>query len=111
MALAHSAWIACLARICAGLSVGLVTGSPAGLILERRGERGRTAMASATVFGSALGIFAAATVAQYLPAPGVTVYLAHAIALGLVTALVLSDRAAPAAAAMSTAPAPAADRV
>ncbi|MGF6886976.1 pimeloyl-ACP methyl ester carboxylesterase [Nocardia sp. GAS34] len=65
-------------------------------------------MASATVFGSALGTFAAAAAAQYLP-PGVTVYLAHAIVL--VTALVLSDRAAPAAAATSSAPTPAADRV
>jgi MFS family permease len=93
MALAHSAWLACVARICAGLSVGLVTGSLAGLILERHGERGRTAMASATVFGSALGTFAAAALAQYLPAPGVTVYLVHAIGLGLVAAIVLSDRA------------------
>ncbi|WP_405136229.1 hypothetical protein [Nocardia sp. NBC_01388] len=93
MAVAHSAWPACIARICAGLSVGLVTGSLAGLILERRGERGRTAMASATVFGSALGTFAAAGLAQYLPAPGVTVYLVHAVLLGAVALLVLSDRA------------------
>ncbi|WP_067894879.1 hypothetical protein [Nocardia vaccinii] len=92
MALAHSAWPACLARICAGLSVGLVTGSLAGLILERRGERGRTAMATATVFGSALGTFAAAALAQYLPAPGVTVYLVHAVTLGTVALIVLSDR-------------------
>ncbi|MBF6170471.1 hypothetical protein [Nocardia blacklockiae] len=96
MALAHSAWPACLARVCAGLSVGLVTGSLAGLILERRGEGGRTAMASATVFGSALGTVAAAAVAQYLPAPGVTVYVLHAISLTVVAAAVLADRAAPA---------------
>ncbi|MRH92103.1 hypothetical protein GFY24_32485 [Nocardia sp. SYP-A9097] len=92
MALAHSPWLACVARVCAGLSVGLVTGSLAGLILQRRGERGRTAMASATVFGSALGTFAAAVLAQYLPAPGVTVYLVNAVSLGVVALLVLSDR-------------------
>ncbi|RDI50843.1 hypothetical protein [Nocardia mexicana] len=103
MALAHSAWLACLARICAGLSVGLVTGSLAGLILERRGERGRTAMASATVFGSALGTIAAAAIAQYLPAPGVTVYIVHAVALGIATLSVLTDRAPqPTAATAST---------
>ncbi|WP_330182847.1 hypothetical protein OHB26_03790 [Nocardia sp. NBC_01503] len=93
MALAHSPWLACVARICAGLSVGLVTGSLAGLILQRRGESGRTAMASATVFGSALGTFAAAVLAQYLPAPGVTVYLVHAVVLGIIALPVLSDRA------------------
>ncbi|WP_024804769.1 hypothetical protein [Nocardia sp. BMG51109] len=103
MALAHSAWPACLARICAGLSVGLVTGSLAALILERRGEGGRTAMASATVFGSALGTIAAASVAQYLPAPGTTVYLLHGALLVLVAAAVLADRdASPAAAAAKT---------
>lgn len=106
MALAHSAWPACVARICAGLSVGLVTGSLAGLILERRGERGRTAMASATVFGSALGTFAAAALAQYLPAPGVTVYAVHAIALAAVAALVLSDRGAHISPAASASHAP-----
>ncbi len=103
MALAHSPWLACVARICAGLSVGLVTGSLAGLILERRGERGRTAMASATVFGSALGTCAAAALAQYLPAPGVTVYVVHAIVLGIVAALVLSDRVVRAAAGANSA--------
>ncbi|WP_280273475.1 hypothetical protein [Nocardia wallacei] len=92
MAVAHSAWPACLARIGAGLSVGLTTGSLAGLILERRGEGGRTAMASATVFGSALGTIAAASVAQYFPAPGVTVYLLHAVLLTLVAVAVLADR-------------------
>ncbi|WP_280382695.1 hypothetical protein [Nocardia wallacei] len=102
MAVAHSAWPACVARICAGLSVGLVTGSLAGLILERRGERGRTAMASATVVGSALGTIAAAGIAQYLPAPGVTVYVVHAVALGIAALAVLADRAArPARATMS----------
>lgn len=106
MALSHSAWPACVARICAGLSVGLVTGSLAGLILERRGERGRTAMASATVFGSALGTFAAAVLAQHLPAPGVTVYAVHAIALTAVAALVLSDRDAYAFPAASASHAP-----
>ncbi|WP_196814412.1 hypothetical protein [Nocardia sp. BMG111209] len=93
MALAHSAWVACAARILAGLSVGLVTGSLAGLILERRGEGGRTAMASATVIGSALGTFAAAAVAQYLPAPGVTVYAGHAVLLAGAAVIVVSDRA------------------
>ncbi|MCX4092724.1 hypothetical protein [Nocardia sp. alder85J] len=93
MALAHSAWVACVARVLAGLSVGLVTGSLAGLILERRGERGRTAMASATVFGSALGTFAAAAVAQYLPAPGVAVYAGHAVLLAAVAVAAGSDRA------------------
>jgi MFS family permease len=93
MALAHSAWVACVARILAGLSVGLVTGSLAGLILERRGERGRTAMASATVLGSALGTFAAAAVAEYLPAPGVTVYAGHAVLLAGVAAAAVTDRA------------------
>ncbi|MBB5917110.1 MFS family permease [Nocardia transvalensis] len=95
MAAADSAWLACVARICAGLSVGLVTGSLAGLILERRGEGGRTAMASATVLGSAVGTLAAAVVAQYLPAPGVTVYLAHGVLLAAVAVTVLADRAAP----------------
>ncbi|AYF78402.1 hypothetical protein D7D52_36370 [Nocardia yunnanensis] len=93
MALAHSPWPVVAARICAGLSVGLVTGSLAGLILERTGERGRTAMAVATVLGSALGTIAAATIAQYLPAPGVSVYLAHAALLAAVTPAVLGDRA------------------
>ncbi|WP_067574547.1 hypothetical protein [Nocardia acidivorans] len=107
MALAHSPWLACAARICAGLSVGLVTGSLAGLILQRRGEGGRTAMASATVFGSALGTFAAAALAQYLPAPGVTVYLVHAVVLGSVALLLLSDRAVrPAVAQRATPSAP-----
>ncbi|MFI1916991.1 MFS transporter [Nocardia sp. NPDC020380] len=92
MAAAHSAWPVTIARVCAGLSVGLVTGSLAGLILERRGESGRTALAAATVLGSALGTVAAAAVAQYLPAPGVTVYLAHAVLLGLVALAVLADR-------------------
>ncbi|MFE3002314.1 hypothetical protein ACFXG4_46015, partial [Nocardia sp. NPDC059246] len=94
MAVAHSPWPVVAARICAGLSVGLVTGSLAGLILERKGERGRTAMAVATVLGSALGTLAAAVVAQYLPAPGVTVYLGHAILLAVTAMAVLSDRAA-----------------
>ncbi|WP_153348686.1 MFS transporter [Nocardia aurantia] len=101
MALAHSAVVACVARILAGLSVGLVTGSLAGLILERRGERGRTAMASATVIGSALGTFAAAVVAQYLPAPGVAVYAGHAVLLAGAAAAVVSDRAVRPAAAGS----------
>ncbi|MEC3914661.1 hypothetical protein [Nocardia sp. CDC160] len=93
MAVAHSPWPVVLARVCAGLSVGLVTGSLAGLILERKGEGGRTAMAVATVLGSALGTIAAAVVAQYLAAPGVTVYLVHAVLLAAVMAAVLSDRA------------------
>ncbi|MGV9677895.1 hypothetical protein ACWDSJ_21680 [Nocardia sp. NPDC003482] len=101
MAQADSAWLACVARICAGLSVGLVTGSLAGLILERRGEGGRTAMASATVSGSALGTLAAAAIAQYLPAPGVTVYVVHATLLGAVAAIVVADRAVRPAAAAS----------
>lgn len=92
MAAAHSAMPVCAARVLAGLSVGLVTGSLAGLILERQGERGRTAMASATVCGSALGTLAAAAVAQYLPAPGVTVYLGHAVLLGSIALAVLVDR-------------------
>ncbi|MGW4248498.1 hypothetical protein, partial [Nocardia sp. NPDC004722] len=94
MALAHSPWPVVAARLCAGLSVGLVTGSLAGLILERQGESGRTAMAVATVLGSALGTLAAAVIAQYLPAPGVTVYLAHAALLAAVATAVLTDRAA-----------------
>jgi len=106
MALAHSPWVACAARLLAGLSVGLVTGSLAGLILERRGERARTAMAKATVFGSALGTFAAASVAQYLPAPGVTVYAGHAVVLALVTLPVLADRSALPAAPQSVSHAP-----
>ncbi|MFE3281212.1 hypothetical protein [Nocardia sp. NPDC059239] len=107
MAVAHSPWPVVAARICAGLSVGLVTGSLAGLILERKGERGRTAMAVATVLGSALGTLAAAVVAQYLPAPGVTVYLGHAIVLAVTAMAVLSDRAArPAAYAGRAAAAP-----
>ncbi|GAA5078359.1 hypothetical protein [Nocardia iowensis] len=93
MSLADSAGPACVARVLAGLSVGLVTGSLAGLILERSGEGGRTAMATATVLGSALGTLAAAWVAQYLPAPGVTVYLGHAVLLGVVAVVVLLDRA------------------
>ncbi|KAA8885966.1 MFS transporter [Nocardia colli] len=92
MSLADSAGPACVARVLAGLSVGLVTGSLAGLILERSGEGGRTAMATATVLGSALGTIAAAWVAQYLPAPGVTVYLGHAALLGVVAFAVLLDR-------------------
>ncbi|MFE3257391.1 hypothetical protein ACFXPS_15340 [Nocardia sp. NPDC059091] len=107
MAVAHSPWPAVAARVCAGLSVGLVTGSLAGLILERKGERGRTAMAVATVLGSALGTIAAAVVAQYLPAPGVTVYAGHAILLAVTAMAVLSDRAArPAAIAGRAAAAP-----
>ncbi|GAB0106753.1 hypothetical protein JMUB6875_57420 [Nocardia sp. JMUB6875] len=93
MAVAHSPWPVVAARICAGLSVGLVTGSLAGLILERKGERGRTAMAVATVLGSALGTIAAAVIAQYLPAPGVTVYLAHAVLLTFAAVAVVGDRA------------------
>ncbi|WP_330254286.1 hypothetical protein OG874_06965 [Nocardia sp. NBC_00565] len=92
MSLADSAGPACAARVLAGLSVGLVTGSLAGLILERKGERGRTAMATATVLGSALGTIAAAWVAQYLPAPGVTVYLCHAVLLGGVALIVVTNR-------------------
>lgn len=92
MSLADSAWPACVARVLAGLSVGLVTGSLAGLILERNGERGRTAMATAAVLGSALGTIAAAWVAQYLPAPGVTVYVGHAVSLGGVALIVITDR-------------------
>ncbi|WP_433655504.1 hypothetical protein ACQPW1_32115 [Nocardia sp. CA-128927] len=94
MSLADSAGPACVARVLAGLSVGLVTGSPAGLILERSGEGGRTAMATATVLGSALGTIAAAWVAQYLPAPGVTVYLGHAVLFGIVAIVVVLDRSA-----------------
>ncbi|MTE13583.1 MFS transporter [Nocardia aurantiaca] len=93
MAVADSPEPVVVARICAGLSVGLVTGSLAGLILERTGERGRTAMAVATVLGSALGTLAAAVVAEYLPAPGVTVYLGHAVLLGVIAMAVVSDRA------------------
>jgi MFS family permease len=93
MSLADSAGPACVARVLAGLSVGLVTGSLAGLILERDGERGRTAMATATVLGSALGTIAAAWIAQYLPAPGVTVYAGHAVLLGGVALIVVTDRA------------------
>ncbi|MEV5833534.1 hypothetical protein [Nocardia sp. NPDC052112] len=92
MGLADSAGPACAARVLAGLSVGLVTGSLAGLILERNGEGGRTAMATATVLGSALGTIAAAWVAQYLPAPGVTVYAGHAVLLGGVALIVCTDR-------------------
>ncbi|MGW5110001.1 hypothetical protein [Nocardia sp. NPDC004123] len=106
MAVAHSPGPAVAARICAGLSVGLVTGSVAGLILERTGERGRTAMAVATVLGSALGTIAAAVVAQYLPAPGVTVYVGHAILLAVTAMAVLSDRAARPAIAGRAAAAP-----
>ncbi|WP_225727586.1 MULTISPECIES: hypothetical protein [unclassified Nocardia] len=92
MSLADSATPACVARIFAGLSVGLVTGSLAGLILERSGERGRTAMATATVLGSALGTIGAAWAAQYLPRPGVTAYAGHAVLLGIVAAVVVSNR-------------------
>ncbi|MEC3954086.1 hypothetical protein VMT65_13695 [Nocardia sp. CDC153] len=107
MAVAHSPWPVVVARVCAGLSVGLVTGSLAGLILERKGEGGRTAMAVATVLGSALGTIAAAVVAQYLPAPGVTVYLAHGVLLAAMLAAVLSDRAVrPASVAQHAAPPP-----
>ncbi|GAB2551908.1 hypothetical protein [Nocardia heshunensis] len=104
MALAHSPWPVVAARVCAGLSVGLVTGSLAGLILERQGERGRTAMAVATVLGSALGTLAAAVIAQYLPAPGVTVYLAHAALLAVVVTAVLGDRAIRSAATVPVSP-------
>ncbi|MVU76975.1 hypothetical protein GPX89_06910 [Nocardia sp. ET3-3] len=107
MAVAHSPWPVVVARVCAGVSVGLVTGSLAGLILERKGEGGRTAMAVATVLGSALGTIAAAVVAQYLPAPGVTVYLAHAALLAVVAVAVLGDRAVrPASQGRTGAPAP-----
>jgi MFS family permease len=92
MALADSPAIACIARIAAGISVGLVTGSVAGLILERLGERGRTAMATATVLGSAIGTMAAAGFAEYLPAPRVTVYLVHAVLLGVTATTVCADR-------------------
>ncbi|WP_067666367.1 hypothetical protein [Nocardia miyunensis] len=102
MALAHSPWVACGARVLSGLSVGLVTGSLAGLILERRGERARTAVATATVFGSAVGTFAAATVAQYLPAPGVVTYAGHAVLLTLAALVVFADRAEGLDAAHST---------
>ncbi|WP_328856181.1 hypothetical protein OG579_12465 [Williamsia herbipolensis] len=93
MASAESAPIACVARIAAGVSVGLVTGSVAGLILERLGERGRTAMATATVLGSAIGTMAAAGFAEYLPAPRVTVYLVHAVLLAILATAVCADRA------------------
>ncbi|MFE3229272.1 hypothetical protein [Nocardia sp. NPDC059228] len=106
MAVAHSPWPVVAARICAGLSVGLVTGSLAGLILEHKGERGRTALAVATVLGSALGTIAAAVVAQYLPAPGATVYMGHAILLAVTAMAVLSDRAARPAIAGRAAAAP-----
>lgn len=106
MALADSAAVACVARVAAGLSVGLVTGSVSGLILERVGDRGRTTMATATVLGSAVGTIAAAVVAQYLPAPTVTVYLVHGVLLAVVAIAVVLDRAAtaPSVAAVGSTP-------
>lgn len=92
MAVSDSPWVACVARVAAGLSVGLVTGSLAGLILERIGERGRTGMATGTVLGSAIGVMAAAVFAQYLPAPAVTVYVVHALLLGACAVAVCTDR-------------------
>lgn len=92
MAASDSPWVVCVARVAAGLSVGLVTGSAAGLILERHGERGRTAMATGTVLGSAVGVLLAAAFAQYLPAPGVSVYVAHALLLAACAVAVCIDR-------------------
>lgn len=92
MTLSSSTWVACIARVGVGLSVGLVTGSLAGLILERRGERGRTAMATGTVFGSAIGVMVAAVFGQYLPGPSVLVYLVHAVLLVAFAVLVVRSR-------------------
>lgn len=100
MAIAADAAVASVARVAAGISVGLVTGSISGLALERLGERGRTVMATATMLGSAIGTMAAAGFAQYLPAPRVTVYLVHAATLLVVATLLLTGwKAEPAAGA------------
>lgn len=68
-------------RMLAGLSLGLATGSAAGIALAALGESARTLIANGAVLGSLIGNLGAAIVATTMPHPAEIPYLLHLVLL------------------------------